>query len=151
MDENNYRQTYREFNDLPCVYEKAILQQCCTCRRARHFNLAERIGVACSDPDSQGQCREFLGTLQQKSVFALQIPGPIDSELPHSKKIKIQCGGIIGLQQIEKLQIGDRDVNALLDRAIEVFGDLQSLPFEELVRGVVSFEGRRRKRPRKRK
>lgn len=147
MDETNYRSTYREINDLPCVYEKAILQQCCQCHRARHFNLAERIGVACTNTAEQKRCQVFLELMQQKSVFALQLPGQDGTDLPHAKKIKIQCGGIIGLQSLFPGTDPEKDVSALLDESLHRHKDLQSLPYEELVRSVVSFEGRRRKRP----
>lgn len=147
MDENHYRNTYRQFNDLPCVYEKAILQRCCSCGLAHHFNLAERIGVACSSNDAQNRCKKFLSILQRKSVFALQTPDQAQGELPHAKKIKIQCGGAIGLKSLENMQVADLDINALLDRACELHDDIESLPYEELVRSVVHFEGRKRRRP----
>jgi len=146
MDENNYRDTYREINDLPCVYEKAILQRCCGCSLARHFNLAERIGVACTSNNAQNRCKKFLSILQQKSVFALQTPEQAQGELPHAKKIKIQCGGAIGLKSLENVQAGELDINTLLDRACELYGDIESLPYEELVRSVVHFEGRKRRK-----
>lgn len=145
MDENNYRDTYREFNELPCVYEKAVLQQCCSCRRARHFNLAERIGVACTDTASQERCRQFLAILQEKSVFALQLPNPELVQLPHAKKIKIQCGGVLGLLAANGNNSSDKDVNVLLEQAIDRFEGMESLPYEEIVRSIVRFEGRKRR------
>lgn len=146
MDEDNYRSTYRDFNDLPCLFEKAVLQQCCKCHLARHFNLAERVGVACSVPAAQEQCREFLSVMHDKSIFALQLTPSEDGKLPHAKKIKIQCGGVNGLQLLDGSNDMDKDVHKLLGSAIEHFGSLDQLPFEQIVRSVVSFEGRKRRK-----
>jgi hypothetical protein len=145
VDEDNYRSTYQEFNELPCVFEKGILQQCCKCHLARHFNLAERVGVACSSGPAQEQCREFLSTMQEKSVFALQLTPSADGKLPHAKKIKIQCGGVNGLQMLHGTDQIDKDVNQLLDHAVEYYGAMQQLPYEEIMRSVVVFEGRKRR------
>lgn len=145
MDEDNYRSTYREFNELPCVFEKGILQQCCKCHLARHFNLAERVGVACNSGAAQQQCRSFLSIMQDKSVFALQLTPSADGKLPHAKKIKIQCGGINGLQMLDGATQMDKDVNQLLNHAFEQYGDMERLPYEEIMRSVVTFEGRKRR------
>jgi len=146
MDEDNYRSTYREFNELPCLYEKAVLQQCCKCHLARHFNLAERVGVACSTQAAQEQCRAFLSIMQDKSIFALQLTPSVDGKLPHAKKIKIQCGGINGLQLLAGSTETDKDVHQLLSDAVGRFGGLDQLPFEQIVRSVVRFEGRKRRK-----
>ncbi|MGW8246756.1 MAG: hypothetical protein ACWGOV_01490 [Acidiferrobacterales bacterium] len=146
MDEDNYRSTYREFNDLPCLFEKAVLQRCCKCHLARHFNLAERVGVACSTMAAQEQCREFLSVMKDKSIFALQLTPTEDGKLPHAKKIKIQCGGVNGLQLLDESNDMNKDVNRLLNNAVEHFGSLDQLPFEQIVRSVVSFEGRKRRK-----
>jgi hypothetical protein len=145
MDEDNYRSTYREFNELPCLFEKAVLQQCCRCHLAKHFNLAERIGVACTSDTAQDQCRAFLSIMKDKSIFALQLPVTEDGKLPHAKKIKIQCGGINGLQILQGAGDMDKDVNHLLNNAVKHFGGLDQLPYEQIVRSVVSFEGRKRR------
>jgi len=146
VDEDNYRSTYREFNELPCVFEKGILQQCCKCHLARHFNLAERVGVACNSGAAQQQCLAFLSIMQDKSVFALQLTPSSDGKLPHAKKIKIQCGGINGLQMLDGATQVVKDVNQLLNHAIERYGDMERLPYEEIVRSVVTFEGRKRRK-----
>jgi len=149
MDEDNYRSTYHDYNELPCLFEKAILQQCCRCHLARHFNLAERVGVACSTKGAQSQCREFLAVMQEKSLFALQISPTSDGKLPHAKKIKIQCGGVNGISELSSEPEDDKDVNKLLTNASRVAGGIDKLPFEQIVRSVVQFEGRKRRKNKK--
>ena len=145
MDEDNYRRTYREINELACVFEKAVLHQCCKCHRAKHFNLAERIGVACTSAPSQQRCRNFLQIMRRKSVFTLQLPAPESSPLPHAKEIKIQCGGAIGIQNLLQNSEGssERDIDMLLDRALENYRGLEALPYDQIVRSVSGYEARK--------
>ena len=130
----------------PCLFEKGVLQRCCACHLAKHFNLAERVGVACTARAAQQQCREFLAIMQEKSVFALQLTPTDDGKLPHAKKIKIQCGGINGLHTLDGAADLGKDVNRLLDHAVKHFGGMAQLPFEQIVRSVVAFEGRKRRK-----
>lgn len=148
MDEDNYRSTYHEFNELACVFEKAVLHQCCHCHRAKHFNLAERIGVACTSKTAQHRCRDFLELMRQKSSFALQLATPDTGPLPHARQIKIQCGGIIGIQAAlrDSEDPGSRDVDQLLDLALENYQALPALPFDLMVRSVTKYEARKRRK-----
>jgi len=148
MDEDNYRSTYHEINELACVFEKAVLHQCCHCHRAQHFNLAERIGVACTTVTAQQRCRKFLDLMRQKSTFALQLTSPESDPLPHSKQIKIQCGGMIGIQStLQSVEDpAQRDIDELLERALKTFNTLDALPFDQIVRSVVKYEARKRRK-----
>lgn len=146
MDETNYRSTYSEINDLPCAFEKAILQQCCRCHKAKHFNLAERIGVACTNTDAQKQCRTFLSIMRDKSVFALQLSKVNNGKLPHAKEIKIQCGGVNGLNELFQDSGGGdigKDINQLLNHLIGETSEPEALPYDRIIRSVASFEGRK--------
>lgn len=147
MEENEYRSLYHEINELRCVFEKAILRQCCQCSVARHFNLAERIGVACTQTAAQQLCTDFLKTMHTKSAFAVHAE-PGDAPLPHAREIKIQCGSIIGLQQelLHTDDAGTRDIHALLSQALEQYDAIEALPYEQVIRGVANYEGRRRKK-----
>jgi len=73
----------------------------------------------------------------------------IDSPLPHGKEVKIQCGGLIGLQQIlektEAVTIKTENAYILIKGALAKFRKLQYIPFDELVRSVASYQYRHRR------
>ncbi len=152
MDENEYKQTYRDFNERKCVFEKAINARRCTCSLSQKFNLADREGVNCRDEAANITCSEFLKIMRSKASFALhmtKVPGP----LPHAKEIKVQVGGMLGVQalifpQQEKAE-NVQDIIALLKAAMEKYGSLDSLPYAEIMQSVVSFEGRSRRQPKR--
>lgn len=152
MDETEYRQTYHEVNERRCVFEKAINARRSTCDLSQRFNLADREGVSCTSETGAIRCRQLLDLLRDNARFALQmtnVPGP----LPHAKEVKVQIGGMLGLQKLLRPElINDEiahDINGLAEAAIQQFNSLDNLPYSEIVKSVVSFEGRLRRRSQK--
>jgi hypothetical protein len=69
--------------------------------------------------------------------------------MPHSVLVKVQTGGLAGLQRL----LGEpadavEDVASLLDRAVARFGDIDAIPVAELAGDMTSCQlprhGRRR-------
>lgn len=141
MDENQYRQAYQEINAQPCVFERAILRRCAVCRHAQRLNIAEREAVSCQSATSRTNCQQFLKLMHEKSLFAIKTENP-DEPLPFGKEIKIQCGALLGLQS-ELSADAPIDISCALDEAVQKFGSLDALPFENIVREVTAFKTRR--------
>lgn len=149
MEENEYRQTYSDVNDLPCVFQKSILTRTCHCSRSHRFCLAEREGVACVSPAAQERCKDFLNQIRDNARFALGMAS-VSGKLPHGKEMKIQCGGLRGLQHNVLGEDADpnlvQDIYTLIEQALERDGDMNALPYAEIVQGVASFKMRKRSR-----
>lgn len=146
MDEDQYRQLYRQINPNRCVFEKAINNRRCDCSNKEHFLLATREGVRCRVPASLQQCQQFLDTLRDGSRFALRET-LIDGPLPHNKELKVQAGGLHALQQLlPGTATGLPDIRQLIETGLARYGNIDALPYPELVRGVVHYESRRKRR-----
>ena len=152
MDETEYRQTYREVNERRCVFEKAINARRCSCNKSQRFNLADREGVSRTSESGCIRCKQLLGLLRNNAGFALQmtnVPGP----LPHSKEVKVQIGGMLGIQKLLHPDMSNddlvHDINGLAETAVQQFSALDNLPYSEIVKSIVNFEGRLRRRSRK--
>lgn len=122
------------------------------CRQSQRFNLADREGVSCTSETASRCCAQLLELLRRNASFALQmtrVPGP----LPHAKEVKVQIGGTLGLQKLLLPQTHDdelvHDIHGLTDMAIHRYGSLDNLPYSEIVKSIVTFEGRLRRRSRK--
>jgi hypothetical protein len=148
MEELEYRNTYQTVNKRRCVYEKAINSRRCDCAKCHRFNLADREGVACNSATGNAVCTEFLNTLRSKARFSLHLTHA-DKPLPHAREIRVQTGGLLGLQELLYPDTADNtraeNIIGLLDTAIQRFERLQNLPYNILVQGVVVFEGRRKR------
>lgn len=152
MDEDEYRNTYSSVVTLKCVYEKAINSRQTTCLQANKIRLADREAVACQTIDACNLCTSFLEILRSKALFALKLQdhtGP----LPHAKEIKVQMGSIIGLALDNDLEIvkGQKieNIHGLLSTRLKKYTTLENLPYEMLMRSIVNYDGRPKRKSRK--
>jgi len=149
VDEEQYRRTYFGIIDNPCPYEKAILTRTCRCSKAARTNIAEREAVNCLDQAACGRCKALLGLTRDKANFVLGLtrtPG----NLPHAKNIKIQCGGLLGLQQSIDPGSEVEDIFSLLERACAEYGELAKFPFTAMIKAVNDYQGRQRSKRQRR-
>lgn len=152
MDEDEYRNTYSNVISLKCVYEKAINSRQTTCNKATKIRLADREAVSCQTKDDCSLCTSFLKILRAKALFALKLQdhkGP----LPHAKEIKVQMGGIIGLALDNGIEVikGEKieNINGLLISSLNKYTELDKLPYENLMRSIVNYDGRPKRKSRK--
>ena len=149
MDETHYRQTYKQFNNQRCIFEKTILSRQSVCSQSHRFCLADREGVACNLELAHKRCQSLLELLRENANFALGLP-KVDTALPHNKEIRIQQGGLLGIQQsltqggLPVQQVDD--VYSLITTAIETFQSLENIPYDEVVKCIVSYEVKKRRR-----
>ena len=151
MDEQQYRNTYHSINERRCVFEKTINSRRSTCKQAHRFQLADREGIACRSTSANVLCKELLDHMRSKARFALHLTSA-DSPLPHAREIKVQTGGLLGLQGLlhpEKATADNvENTIGLVATALARFEHLDNLPYDIIVQAIVKFEGRKR-RPRK--
>jgi len=149
MDEDSYREAYERINTAPCAFEKGILSLKCKCAYQHMFRLADRHGVGCTDALMQQNCTTFLNHLRKQTRFIFKIN--VDGPLPHNKEIKVQNGGMLGVQQ---LLLGDTskqevdDIAGLMSQSIELYGSIEQVPYNLIMPSVTNFQTRpKRKRP----
>ena len=142
-NEDAYRDARKSVNPTPCAFEKGVLARCIACSKAEKHLLAERETVNCADAAAQSRCMELKTLLRSQSAFALRIT-TTSSPLPHVKELKIQCGGLKGLQRNQAGHDNVEDVFSLMESALAEHGSLESLPYSRIVQSVVHFEARRR-------
>jgi hypothetical protein len=151
MDQDAFRQTYREVNERFCAYEKAVLTNKCGCSQSEKFCIAEREGVHCNSDGGQQRCLDFLAILREQARFALRnVQQQQSSRLPHGKAIRVQVGGMRGLYSIlhSETEIPEciPDIDGLLETAEQRFGDLETLPFSDIMPEISGYEVKRRSR-----
>lgn len=153
VEEQEYRSTYRAVNQRRCVFEKTINSRRGACEQSARFCLADREGVACKSDAGNSMCTKLLDDMRRNARFSLHLTRA-DGPLPHAREIRVQVGGLLGLQkQLHPDTAGHNKVGniyGLVKQAIERYGSTDSLPFDLIVQEIVSFRGRRKRlRPRK--
>lgn len=145
MDEIAFMHALGAINPKPCAFGKVILSRHCACSKVIKLYAAEREMVACSVDTEREQCSELLDLLRQNSAFALKLTH-VTPPLPHGPEMRVQCGGLQGLQLEVDGSEEVVDVSALVAKARIKFGSLDELPYSKIVQSVVACEVRK-KRP----
>jgi hypothetical protein len=151
MEEREYKTTYQALNQRRCIFEKAISSRSCNCTQAARFCLADREGVACKSEADNRTCIDLLDSLRRNARFSLHVTHA-DGPLPHAKEIRVQTGGLLGLQKLLHPETTGHDkvvdICRLSREALARYGTLEALPYKQIVQAIVNFRGRaKRVRP----
>ena len=86
--------------------------------------------------------------MRSNARFALQLTGA-DGPLPHAREIKVQTGGLLGLQALlypeRTVQDNVDDIISLIETALQSYQGFDELPYGIINQAIVKFEGRRKK------
>lgn len=105
-------------------------------------NIAEREIVACNNAEAHERCTALRDLFRHNFTFALGKPH-IEGPLPHAQEMRMQCGGLKGLQFTLDGNADVNDVAALLGRAQQRYGNLAELPFSLIVQRANDYYKRR--------
>lgn len=147
MNENEYRAALESVNPNRCVFEKAVFTTLCECQFAHRFVIADRQGLNCRNIIKRHQCGELIAVIRKMSTFLMQ-QADTGQSLPHAKALRLQTGGLLGVQEAvfpsfdtEKIN----DVSSTVDAARSRFGEFKRIPADIVVRRVAGFSLRRRR------
>ena len=131
-----------------CPFEKAILSVQCDCEMATRFSIAEQMGVECRSDIARNNCTTLLVYLRERARFVLKVTDT-SAGLPFGKEMKVMLGGLIGLQRqmaTEERTTAARvqNIHALVQQAQAAYGSLDALPYQEIVRTIAAYHGKRR-------
>ena len=144
-NEEAYREARQSAIALACPFERALLSRCVDCFKARRLLLAEREAISCTEETASQQCQAYHWALHQNARFALHMDP--NQPWPFGKEIRAQCGGVLGLREVLDAPADEEaDIALWLDRALERFGAIDALPYSTLMRAVVHYEPRKRRR-----
>ena len=146
VEENQYRQTYRDVNSLPCPYGRAILTRCCNCEKSERLLIAGRESVGCNNPVIHQHCTSLLEHIRNKALFAIKMT-QLDGPLPFAKEMKIQCGGLRGLADILQSEENKivKNVAGLVLTVVDRYPSLDELPYEQIIVAINKYQHRRQR------
>ena len=140
MDEAAYRRTREQTSSLPCVFQGALQARCASCELVAKRSLAERELLACTLPTAHINCETLLNLFHERATFPLRLrPG---APLTHATELRLQSGGLLGLQQ--GLALPEADVHQMVLQAQAEHGSLMQLPWDRIVETIKAWQPRRR-------
>ncbi len=143
VDEATFKRVLKSANPQPCPFDRALLSGCCACSLVDRHYIAERETLVCPQPAAQAACVEVLEQLRQNSVFAIrELRDAV--QVTHAHNMKIQCGGLHGLQREVDGADDVADVAALVSMARKRYGAADRFPYQVIVRSVAAWQSRPR-------
>ena len=144
MDEAAFRAALTDALALPCPFGRAILRCCAACDRSSQVQIAEREAIACQNAASHSRCKQLDAQLRDSFTFALG-KARISVPLTHAEEMRVQCGGLKGLQQVLEGRTEIENIDTLVGNALQRWGRLDRIPYSEVVHAAAAADkGRRR-------
>ncbi|MCK5895346.1 MAG: hypothetical protein KAG20_01000 [Cocleimonas sp.] len=149
MDEDQYRKLYHELNPNRCVFEKSINNRRCDCSLKHRFLIATREGIACRSEKALENCTVLLNSLRNNARFALKLV-TIDGPVPHNKELRVQAGGVLGLQKLTLADIPAEtktvlDIHKTVEAALLKYKHIDHLPYSLIVKDITTYNVRKKR------
>ena len=128
-----------------CAFNATLMGDQFGCIHARRVTRRGGPDVACADNTGHERCRRLFELLKTSVLPAFGVEDDLLS-MPHSTLVKIQFGGLLGIQRL--LGNGGEtvtDIDSLVDRAENRFGGLETVPCEQIQSDMTGYKIRRRK------
>jgi hypothetical protein len=135
-------------DDLKCPFKRVLLPGDFGCRHATVVTRREGPDIACSSSSTQALCAEVLFGLKQHGLPALGYTDDL-TELPHGVAMKVQMGGLLGLQRLVGVPAPETavvaDVGAVVTAGVERYGSTPAIPYAGVVEDMSAFQLKRRR------
>ena len=95
--------------------------------------------------------------MRNNARFSLKVV-TVNGPMPHNKELQVQAGGMLALQNLMTsmpvLELETElktavNIHQTMETAMEKYGDLESLPYGELVKGIVKYQSRPKRKKKK--
>jgi hypothetical protein len=137
-----------DVDDLKCPFKRVLLPGDFGCRHATVVTRREGPDIACSSSSTQALCAEVLSGLKQNGLPALGYTDD-PTELPHGVAMKVQMGGLLGLQRLVGVPAADpsavSDVGAIVVVGVERYGRAAAIPYADIIDDMSAFQLKRRR------
>ena len=120
-----------------------------TCRHSAPITRRTGPDIGCSSSSVQPNCNVLLHKLKDAALPEFGVPDdPL--EMPHSVLVKIQSGGLTGLQHLLAKQISEnvplQDIADIVTNALANYDNLDKLPVDEIIPAITSHKIKRRRK-----
>lgn len=135
--------------DVICPFGATLARDTFGCTHATSVIRRGGTEFSCRNPDAHARCLRLFEQLKAAGLSAFAVEDD-PTRMPHSVLVRIQFGGLLGLQRTITGQPGAdgriEDIDALVDAAITHFGGLPGIPCEQLTPDMTAYSLTRRRR-----
>jgi hypothetical protein len=130
--------------DSKCPFQLPVINGSFGCRLAQPVTVRNAPQIQCRSDTALERCRLVYDRLKSAGLAAFGVaddPGTT----PHSTYLKIQCGGLLGLQAGVAPGNAVTDIDALLETVTEGGARIDDLPYSELTQSMLTYKPPRRR------
>ena len=128
-----------------CPFQVPQIKQDFACALGVGVTRRDGAAIACQSNSASLRCCELHEHLKQAGLAAYGASDDL-LRVPQSFYIKVQYGGLLGLQRL----LGDAqrdiaDISSLVARLYEHYGTIENIPCEQVITDIASHKVRRKK------
>jgi hypothetical protein len=131
-----------------CPFSAPLISQQFDCVHAQEVIHRGGAEIACTDAQAHARCEPLFLHMKAAALPAFGVEDDLLS-MPHSVQVKIQYGGLLGLQRLlpGAAVVPERvgNIDALVVNALTRFGSLDAVPCEQIVVDITAFKPRSRR------
>lgn len=132
-------------SETKCPFSAPLITHHFGCALAKEVINRGGTEIACTHEAAQVRCAGVFGRLKANALPAFGVEDDLLS-MPHSVSVKIQYGGLLGIQRllsspVEKIE----NIDALLNQATTHWGSPEAMPCNDLISDITSFKPRARR------
>lgn len=135
--------------DLKCAFDSTLKGDQFGCRHGKPVVRRGGIEVACTGANVHERCALLFENMKNAVLPELGLEDDLLS-IPHSVLVKIQFGGLLGLQRrftaAESQATRVENIDELVATAVKECDDLNSIPYQELAGDIIDYRLPRRSR-----
>ena len=137
--------------DLICPFSATLVKEDFGCRQANPIIRRGGVEIACADSAAHSRCSQLHQCMKN---IALPEFGVADDllEIPRGVQVKIQFGGLAGLQRIlyqdQEQPAAVEDIDALVQIAVKRYTEVENIPCTDLMTDITSWKLARRRKGR---
>lgn len=131
--------------EAKCPFSAPLITHQFGCALAKEVIHRGGTEIACTQDGAQLRCAGLFERLKTGALPAFGVEDDLLS-MPHSVLVKIQYGGLLGLQRllsgpVEKIE----NIDTLLQQAATQWGNMEAVPCDSLISDITSFKPRSRR------
>ena len=131
-----------------CAFSNTLVTGQFDCEKGVQVTRRGGPDVVCISDEAHRQCEKLFQQMKQAALPSFGVEDDLLS-MPHSVLVKIQFGGLLGLQHLQGAGTDEsavvKNIHGLVDKAIGKHGGLDAIPCQALVEDMTSYKLKRRR------
>ena len=131
-----------------CAFSNTLVTNQFGCEKGAQVTRRGGPDVVCASDEAHQQCKKLFQRMKQTALPAFGVEDDLLS-MPHSVQMKIQFGGLLGLQRLQDKGTDEstvvKNIHGLVGQAIGKHGGLDAIPCQAFVKDMTSYKLKRRR------